>query len=209
MKNLLFTAFFLCAIFCVSCNESSEKEHINKAGAPSSVCDGSPTQICNDGLSFVKIGDSIASLPLKDSHIVSVSDTVFATEDYTCFAKVLHLTEGKIIVEGTHFEKEAGAADPVKSHVDGIRVLSSLFETPEKIKVGSPFSALKSMYADSLFEVQPGAGVGQIEVRIPTISRINYLLLQNLNVESAPGTEMYDVSAISADAKIESIIISQ
>lgn len=172
-------------------------------------CDKVTNHICNQGLSFVKIGDSLAGLDFKDANIKSVKDTILSTEDYDAFGKIVTLNEGTITIESTPVEKGESNNDLTHAHVGAIRIQSALFSTAENIKIGSTFAQLKSLYPDSLMVVEPGNGVGEIEIKVPTITRINYTLQQKSEAGAAPGGEIYEVSQIASDAKVSAIMVMQ
>ncbi len=172
-------------------------------------CDKETNNICNQGLSFVKIGDSLAGLDFKNANIKSVKDTVLSTEDYSAFGKIVTLNEGTITIESTPVEKGESNNDLIHAHVGAIRIQSTLFSTAENIKVGSTFAELKSLYPDSLMVVEPGNGAGEIEIKVPKVTRINYTLQQKTDANATLGGEIYEVSAIASDAKVSAIMIMQ
>lgn len=172
-------------------------------------CGKIKSQICNEGLSFVKIGDSIPLVTIEGFSVTSVKDTLISTEDYEAYGKIFFLSQGSIVLEGAPLEKDAATTGPDQSHVKSIRILSPLFETPEKIKVGSTFADLKAVYPDSLFEVQPGSA-GILEIKMPRISSsVNYMIRPiRPNTEEAPDpNEIYSTASIPVESKIEEITL--
>ncbi len=205
-KRILFINSVIILLF-FSCSKEKNTSTPEALGLTVSVaeCNETILQICNDGLSFAKIGDSLLTVKTNISEIKGVKDSTIETEDYTAFVRVIYFEEGNIVLEGTHFEKEVEKADLAKSHVALIRITTPEIQTPEKIRVGGTFAELKKIYADSLFETQPGAVSGSIFLRIPKVSRLNYELRQSKNTEQAPGGEVGEAGEVSPDARIEAI----
>ncbi|MBX7243231.1 MAG: hypothetical protein K1X92_15915 [Bacteroidia bacterium] len=206
MKNL--TALILICLFFYGCSKEKSGNNENKETLvykTSAECDKSRLQICNDGVPFAKIGDSLLGVKVNIPEITGIKDSTLETEDYTAFLRIVYFKEGTVVLEGTHFNKEDEKPELEKSHIDIIHITTPVFETPEKIKVGSSFADLRKVYPDSLFEVQPGAVSGTIELKIPKVSRLNYELSQEKNTGQTPGSESGDISDISPDAKIEAI----
>lgn len=206
MKNL--TTLLLICLCLYGC--SNEKSSQKEAAEPSvyktaGECDKTRLQICNDGVPFAKIGDSLLGVMVNLPEVMGVRDSTLETEDYTAFLRIVFFKQGSIILEGTHFDKENEKPNLANSHIDIIRITTPVFETPEKIKVGSSFAELRKIYPDSLFEVQPGALSGTIELKVPKVSRLNYELSQGKSTAQTPGTESDDISNISPDAKVEAI----
>lgn len=214
-KTTLYISTLLITLILIACAKEDKGEtkyaalNAVQMGNTSEDCDKNIHHICNQGLSFVKLGDSLAGLQFTDATIKSVKDTVLSTEDYEAFGKILTLNEGTITIESAPVEKGESQSDLSHAHVGAIRVQSPLFSTAENIKIGSTFAQLKSLYPDSLMVIEPGEAAGEIEIKVPKVTRINYTLQQKTNAEATPGVEMYEVSEIASDAKVSAIMIIQ
>ena len=206
MKNWI-TFLFVSVCFFACTNEKNQKNETTAfiAEKPSSECDKSRLQICNDGIPFAKIGDSLLGVKTAIPEITGMKDSMIHTEDYTAFLRILYFKQGEIILEGTHFNKEDEKPEISRSHIDIIHITTPVFETPEKIKVGSTFADLQKIYADSLFELQPGGTSGMIELKVPKVSRLNYEFKQGKSTEQIPGMEANGINSIAADAKVAAI----
>lgn len=212
-NNILQISILLLTLLIASCS-NEEKTFQKVSPSPTAhesteECGKDIHHICNQGLSFVKIGDSLAGLPFTHPSIKSVRDTVIHTEDYETFGKIITVNDGVIVIESSPIEKAEPTCDVMHAHVGTIRVQSALFSTPENIKIGSTFSQLKTLYPDSLIIVEPGDNVGEIELKVPKVTRINYTLQQAKTNNGNPGAEMYEVSQIPSNAKVSAIMIMQ
>lgn len=209
--HFFYLIWILAAFVFAACK--TEKPDANKSQAMESMmnsadCAKTSNFICNEGLAFVKIGDSLPTVEAKGIALTGIKDTLISTEDYEAKGRIFYLTEGAVILVGAPLEKESATAGPDQSHVKTIRVLSSLFETPEKIKVGSTLGELRKVYADSLFEIQP-ASEGTLELKVPKANmHVNFILkpLQNDNAEDNPDL-LNDIKAIAKESKISEIVL--
>lgn len=210
-NKLLFFSYLSLVLLLAAC--ASDAKETQGASSYSSLmadknCGSDKSHICNEGLSFVKIGDSIPTIKIEDAEVKNIKDTLVSTEDYEAYGKVITFADGFVILEGAPLDKDGETIGSDQSHVKSIRILTPRFETPEKIKVGSTFTQLKSVYPDSLFEIQPSAA-GIVELKMPQISsRVNFLIRPSRpNIEEAPGAEVYDISSIPGESKIEAITL--
>lgn len=207
------TVFALLMLVACAKDDKSATQYAAMTGIQPTIASGDcgkeAHHICNQGLSFVKIGDSLAGLSFTDASIKGVKDTALSTQDYTAFGKIISLNEGTIMIESTPIENGETDNDLTHAHVGTIRIQSTLFSTAENIKVGSTFAQLKALYPDSLMVVEPGDAAGEIELKVPKVTRINYTLQQKSTVQTNPGAEIYEVSDIAADAKVSAIMIMQ
>lgn len=209
-KSLSFFSIPL-VLFLAACASEAKESKIHSAYSSlmaAKDCGNEKTHICNEGLFFVKIGDSIPTIKIEDTDVKNIKDTLVSTEDYEAYGKIISFSDGFVILEGAPLDKDGETSGSDQTHVKSIRILTPRFETPEKIKVGSTFTQLKSVYPDSLFEIQPNAA-GIVELKMPQISsRVNFLIRPSRpNIEEAPGAESYDISSIPGESKIEAITL--
>ncbi|MFN0200961.1 MAG: hypothetical protein ACKVTZ_05545 [Bacteroidia bacterium] len=206
-------------VFCTTmqaCSKSDSKENNNSNSAQNTTqteaeCLSKPNRICNQGLSFAQLGDSLASIKTEGA-VIAAKDTLFSTEEMQWKGKILQLSKGQVLIEGTQVHTSDGEIDDANGgNVRAIRIETPLFETIEGVKVGSTFSELKKLHADSLFEVQPAAYSGLLQLRLPSISRINYFVKESAALPPAPGDEanMNSAKNISPEAKIEMISVEE
>lgn len=185
-------------------DETNKRKPLNVAAD----CLKEKNRICDEGLFFAQIGDSLATIKSDAIACKSVADSVVSNEDMERKDKIFMLADGKIVLEGTRIDKAEGEMESLNGgHIAAIRVQTPSFFTAENIHVGSSFQELRKIYADSLFEIQP-ANTGQLQVRIPKISSIHYYVKEKIKVSDNPGADPLSVENIAEDAPIEMIVVS-
>lgn len=208
LPNTIILCFFF-AIFS-HCTPDGKEGEKNKPKALTSAADclKEKNRICDEGLFFALIGDSLATVKHDAITCKSVVDSVVSNEDMERKDKIFVLSDGQIVLEGTRIDKSEGEMESLSGgHIAAIRIQTPAFFTAENIHVGSSFQELRKVYADSLFEIQP-ANTGQLQVRIPKISSIHYYVKEKVKVSDNPGGDPLSVENIAEDAPIEMIVVS-
>lgn len=203
---ILFSLFFTFS----HCASDGKEDNSNKQKplAVAADCLKEKNRICDEGLFFAQIGDSLGTIKTDAIACKSVIDSLFSDEDMERKDKILVLENGTIVLEGTRVDKLEGTNEGLRGgHIAAIRIQTPNFFTAENIHVGSLFQELRKVYADSLFEIQP-ANTGQLQVRIPKISSIHYYVKEKIKVSDIPGADLLSVENIAEDATIEMIVVS-
>ncbi len=207
-----FTGLLALALACTT--PSSEKQTsevppadtLAKNDQSAHSCPAAPHGICNQGLRFAHLGDTLVDLevPIEGS---LVQDTLYHASGYYWRAFTVAFAEGEVIIEGDFIDERSATDQQVlASQVNRVRVEAPFFRTEAGIRVGSSFNDLLRAFPeeDFFFDPIPEFQVLQVQVGARNI----FYLLREETPELATGDAgIITPDMIPQDARISAIVV--
>lgn len=190
MSRYSFPAFLFplfCLLFVAACTSDPQEQQAGSDESNSAIgipltpedkaCLASSEAICELGLSFALLGQSMEELKLPNPETFDVSDEVLEAGGYYWNSKTLQTPAGTIVLEGDFIdERAAGQEDlPENNRIFRIRIESTEFSTPNGIQVGSNLGDLKNIIGEADLQAQYLPDFQSIDISVPN-SRIRYLI---------------------------------
>ena len=170
-------------------------------------CFEKENQICESGLFFARIGESIAQVDTEEMEPESVEDSVENQGGYVWMTRTYHFKKGKIVLEGEFLdERQTNDTLLSASTINRLRIESSIFQTKENIRVGSTLSSLSKVYGDSLLQAQVLLNYERIQVQASD-SRMIFLIDDPKNELAGKLGETPKISQLPQGAVISAIVV--
>jgi hypothetical protein len=196
-----FTLLFALLLFLFACREEEENGESRLPDSQEEM--PLPDSIDTRGLAFAQLESYIADVVPDTNLVLSVADTVVNQGGYLWLVRTLHTSQGPILLEG-EFIDDRIANDTLlsESRINRIRIESSLFQTRQQLRVGSPLSALRQHYPDSLISVTPIPGFDMVQVQAGEESLFYLIFAPKLATQP-----QVQLAELPADARIEAIVV--
>lgn len=133
--------------------------------------------ICEMGLEFVRIGDSIHHISLDQIPEGGWKDTILNGSGYNWKSITLAMADGNITIEGEFIDDRYPIDYVYRAPVSRIRIENPEYKTLTSLRVGSTISELTSIFPDSLIQLTPFPNYDAIQINTLNGSHLNYLVL--------------------------------
>lgn len=207
-----YLCLFLLTFCLFSCNRKSEaarteqpKSGLSPQEQAELECLSKGDRICESGLSFAQLNDTLAAITLPDMDPEAMQDSSISRGGYTWLTRTVHLNVGRVVLEGAFFDdRQVNDTLLSASLINRIRIESPLLSTTGGIHTGNRVSDLEEILGkkDWLIQAVPGYGVLQIQVGD---SRISYLIPQGTIKNESDGT--INRRKLPPDAEIIALVV--
>lgn len=222
--------FIACPVFCWTClflfsacttqNQEKENYEIHYRDAEQDTIEGestervdasncieNPTRICEEGLTFAQLGDSLNQLSFQGLETKAVFDSTMNEEGYNWMIKTVELPTGFVTIEGEFIDERDVKTQLKQTRVNRIRVESPFFRTKDNLSVGSSIKDLRSIYPDSAFFIIPLPQFNAISIGLRTGSRLNYIIRDEHQQWNTTNYAAQFISDVPENAAISAIVI--
>jgi hypothetical protein len=200
---------FLCFAFMMGAMLSACKKAApayNESGILLSEGIARISTVAGDTSLWFRLGDPIDGLNTMGYQRAYMTDTLFSGGGYEWRAKVIHFAEGDLTVEGDFVDEGDPAGKLPTSGINRIRLQTPNFRSPEGWGVGTSISELRQSVPDSVFVVVPIPQYGFIQVSLPALTRLNFLVRDN-SLFSLPDSVLPSIGMLPGGAMVESVVI--
>jgi hypothetical protein len=177
-----------CLLLTASCTSDpqDQEDHTGTGGFPDIgiplppadvACLRSRLVICEPGLSFALLGQSMEELQLPNPETIEVMDSVVRAGGYYWNSKTLRTTEGVIVLEGDFIDdrQEGLETRPEYNRIFRIRIETPDLRTANDIGIGNNLGDLKNTIGEADLQALYLPDFKAIDISTPH-SRIHYLL---------------------------------
>lgn len=201
------SGFFACA----PQNEEQTSYHVPSASneaelaTQEAACLAQADYICQTGLSFVQLGDSLKYLELSENFSTPEQE-ILTGEGVQWLSLSIPVESGTIVLESEYLEDKYPAEWLAETTVNRIRIESSAYQTPQRLRVGDSVDKLIQTNPDGEFLVIPIPDYETISVR-HVQSQLNYLFRDPQNSWSKSHASPYQLRFMPAKAEIYAIVV--
>lgn len=163
--------------------------------------------ICELGLDFVRLGDSIHHISLDEIPEGGWKDTIMNGSGYNWKSITLALGNGEITIEGDFVDERLPIENVYRAPVNRIRIETTEYQTVASLRVGSTVSDINSLYPDSLIQLTPIPSFEAIQVTTLDGSHMNYIIADPGNQLSTQYGGQPTIQNLPSSSEISAIVV--
>ncbi len=170
-------------------------------------CLKEPNRICEGGLNFVQLGDSLSLLSFEGINVEKIIDSTVSSGGYNWMVKEVIMPKGAVTIEGEFIDDRNTKVELAQTRVNRIRIETPDYMTSDNLGVGSLIRDLKSQFPDTAFFLVPIPQFNAISIGLTNGSRLNYIIRDEQNNWQEQDYAVETISELPENIPISAIVI--